>query len=57
MTRVALTVVAVALWLAAIFGVHQWSVSGSGWAAINAGIVAVFGLAALVPVLLHLWRR
>ena len=57
MSRVLLTIVAVALWLAAIVGIYEWSVSGSGWAAVNAGIVGVFGLAALVPVLLHLWRR
>lgn len=57
MSRVALTVLAVALWLAAIYGVYQWSVSGSGWAVANAAIVGVFGLAALVPVLLHLWSR
>lgn len=57
MSRVIWTVLAVALWLAAIAGVYVWSVSGSGWAVVNTAIVAVFGLAALVPVLLHLWRR
>ena len=56
MSRIVGTVLAVALWLAAIAGVYQWSVSGSGWATVNAAIVGVFGLAALVPVLLHLWR-
>ena len=56
MTRVVWSVVAGAVWVAAIVGVYVWSVSGSGWAVVNAAIVAVFGLAALVPVLLHLWR-
>ena len=56
MTRVVWSVLAVAVWVAAIVGVYVWSVSGSGWAVVNAAIVAVFGLAALVPVLLHLWR-
>lgn len=57
MTRVVGTALAVAVWVAAIVGVYQWSASGSGWATVNAAIVGVFGLAALVPVLLHLWRR
>lgn len=57
MSRVVWTVLAVALWLAAIAGIYEWSVSGSGWAVVNAAIVAVFGLAVLVAVLLPLWRR
>ena len=56
MSRIAWTVVAVAAWIAVIWGVYEWSVSGSGWAGVNAAIAAAFGLILLVPVLLRLWR-
>lgn len=55
--RRAVAVAAVAVWLLAILGVYRWSVSGSGWAIVNTGITAIFGLAALVPTLRWLSRR
>jgi hypothetical protein len=55
-TRIALTILTVAVWALAIVAAHTWSVNGSGWATTNALIVAVFGLAGVVPVLLLLWR-
>ena len=57
MNRIMWTVVAVVAWIAVIWGVYQWSISGSGWAGVNAAIAAVFGLVVLVPVLLRLWRE
>ena len=56
MSRIVWTVVAVVAWIAVIWGVYLWSVSGSGWAGVNAAITAMFGLIVLVPVLLRLWR-
>jgi hypothetical protein len=56
-TRVPATVATLVVWVAAIWGAYRWSLDGGGWEIVNAVIVAVFGLAAVVPLLIRLWRR